>query len=121
MARARILLGIDARRPYKKKFGRPRQVLPRYISIPGTWNDFEDNTLLTIRISAILSAKTKTNTQCQAAVREERDSEREEPSVTERFFATISRVLLSLRSVVLPVVVVSSVSRVSSMKRRVVC
>ena len=43
--------------------------------------------------------------------KEERDSEREEPSVTARFFVTTSRVSQSLRSDVSPVVVVSSVSQ----------
>jgi hypothetical protein len=38
-------------------------------------------------------------------------SERVVPSVTERFFVTTSRESQSLRSVVLPVVVVSSVSQ----------
>ena len=40
-----------------------------------------------------------------------RVSEREEPSVTARFFVTTSRVSQSLRSDVSPVVVVSSVSQ----------
>jgi hypothetical protein len=48
----------------------------------------------------------------QEEEKEERDSEREEPSVTARFFATISRELPSLLFVVSLVVVVSSVSLV---------
>jgi hypothetical protein len=48
----------------------------------------------------------------QEEEKEERDSEREEPSVTARFFAITSRELPSLPFVVLLVVVVSSVSLV---------
>merc|ERR1712093_786050 len=48
---------------------------------------------------------------CLDAERGARVSEREEPSVTARFFVTTSRVSQSLRSDVSPVVVVSSVSQ----------
>jgi hypothetical protein len=48
-----------------------------------------------------------------------RDSEREEPSVTGRFFVTTSRVSPSLPFVVLLAVEVSSVSRVSFTRRLV--
>ena len=61
----------------------------------------------------------KPNQTCQAAEKEEKDSEREEPSVIARSFAITSRVSPSPPSVVSPVVVELSVSPDSSTKRLV--
>ena len=53
--------------------------------------------------------KSKNKKTCQDVVKEAKVSEREAPSVTEKFFVIISRVLPSQLSAVWPVVVVSSV------------
>ena len=65
---------------------------------------------LTNRTQRLL--KTENRTTCQEEEKEEKDSEREAPSVTEKSFVITSRVLPSPLFVVLPVVVVSSVSLV---------